>query len=210
MSTNSLRVLITGTPCTGKTTIAERLAKIVDCKYVDVAKLIIDKKLYSEIDEKRGSIIVNLIRARKFFHKLVEENNRLVLDSHVIEIFPKELIDKVIVLRAHPFIIIKRGLDKGWSLSKCLENAHAELLGTCLVDAINFFGEEKVWQVNSTCRNVDDVVKEVLEVVKGKKSKTIIDWLGVLYERGEIELLLKLEKASYLPKDFFKLLSYCR
>ncbi|MHC1628434.1 MAG: adenylate kinase family protein, partial [Candidatus Nezhaarchaeales archaeon] len=179
------RILITGTPSVGKTTIAREVAKVISYSYINVAKLIIDEQLYKGKDEDRGSIIVDIRKAKKFFSSFLSNTRRVVLDSHVVDIFPKRLISKVIVLRAHPILILKRGLMRGWSLRKSLENAQAELLGVCLFDALHFYGEEKVWQIDCTCRNIDDIILDILEILKGKgKEKRDIDWLTVLEEKN--------------------------
>ena len=205
------RILITGTPSVGKTTIAKELAKNIEYNYIDVAKIIIDEKLYKGEDRDRGSIIVDTNKARRFFSSFLSKIEKAVLDSHVVDIFPKRLISKVIVLRAHPLLILKRGIMRGWSIKKSIENAQAELLGVCLFDALRFYGEEKVWQLDCTCRNIDDIILDILEILKEKdKAKKNIDWLTILEEKNELDLLLKLEKASYLPEDFFKLLGNCR
>jgi len=202
--------LIAGTPCTGKTTIAKRLAEVLEATYIDVAKLIEEEELYSSIDVERRSLIVNVERAKKFFAHYLREEERVVLDTHVVEIFPRRLITKVIVLRLHPVLLLKRCLDRGWSLEKSIENALAELLNTCLVDAINVYGEGKVWDVDCTCCGVEEVLRRVLAAVSGSRGRDSIDWLERLEGRPELELLLKLEEARYLVKDLLKLLGYCR
>jgi len=205
----SSRILITGTPSTGKTTTAKRLAEALNYHYIDVAKVIVEEKLYKDLDEVRGSFIVDVKRAREFFATCLIGQQDVVLDSHVVEIFPRKLIDKVLVLRVHPLIILKRGVERGWPLRKCLENAQAELLGTCLFDALRFYGKRKVWQVNCTRRSAEDVVSEILCILRGKGKRRDVDWLIELEKEGRLDLLLEIEKARDLPKDFFKLLNNC-
>lgn len=203
------RVLITGTPSTGKTTTAKRLAETLNYHYTDVAKVIVEEKLYKSLDEERGSFIVDIKRAREFFATYLTERQGVVLDSHVVEIFPRKLIDKVLVLRVHPLIILKRGVERRWPLRKCLENAQAELLGICLSDALRYYGKKKVWQVNCTCRSAEDVVSEILCILQGKGERRDVDWLVELEKEGRLDLLLEIEKARDLPKDLFKLLNNC-
>ena len=204
-----MRILITGTPSTGKTCVAKRLAEVLDHRHVEVAKVIVEERLYRGLDEVRSSFVVDVKRARKFFAAYLAEHCDVVLDSHVVEIFPRKLVDKVIVLRAHPLLILKRGAEKGWSLKKCLENAQAELLGVCLSDALRFYGRRKVWQVDCTCCSVEEVVSEILSILQDKRRRKNVDWLTELEKEGRLDLLLKLEKAHNLPKDLFKLLGDC-
>lgn len=210
MNIKPLRILIAGTPSVGKTTIAKKLADTINYHYVDVAKVVVENQLYKGRDFKRDSLIVDVKRAREFFSDYIIRFGNVVLDSHVVEIFPKHLVDKVIVLRAHPLLIFKRCVERGWSLQKSVENAQAELLGVCLLDAIRFYGVRKVWQVDCTCRPIEDIISEVLKVLRGKKRKEYIDWLKSIELEEKLDLLLELEKARDLPKDLFELLSDCR
>ena len=46
-------ICVSGTPGTGKTTLAKKLATELDCSYVDVAALIKKEDLDTEFDAKR-------------------------------------------------------------------------------------------------------------------------------------------------------------
>ncbi|MEM4576811.1 MAG: adenylate kinase family protein [Candidatus Nezhaarchaeales archaeon] len=210
MDVKPLRILIAGTPSVGKTTIAKKLADIINYHYVDVAKVVVENQLYKGKDFKRGSLIVDIKRAREFFSDYIVRLGNVVLDSHVVEIFPKRLVDRVIILRAHPLLIFKRCIERGWSLEKSLENAQAELLGVCLFDAIRVYGVRKVWQIDCTCRPMEDIISETLKVLRGKKRREYVDWLKRIESEEKLDLLLELEKARDLPKDFFELLGDCR
>jgi len=205
-----LRLLITGTPSTGKTTIAKRLAEVLNHRHVEVAKVVVEEKLYKGLDKARGSLIVDVKRARKFFAAYLVKHRDVIFDSHVVEIFPRNLIDKVLVLRAHPLLILKRGFERGWPLEKCLENAQAELLGVCLFDALRYYGRKKVWQIDCTCRSVEEAVSEILDILRNRRRRRSIDWLTELEKERRLDSLLELEKARDLPIDLFKLLSDCR
>ena len=76
-------VIVTGTPGTGKTTIAKKLAKKLNYHYIDVNKLISKYKLAEGYDRKRKTKIVDIKRLNKllinyivFFkkYKFINEN----------------------------------------------------------------------------------------------------------------------------------------
>lgn len=62
-------IIITGTPGTGKTTLAKNLAKRLDYYYVDVNKFISKNKLSEGYDKKRKTKIVD---AKKLNKKLIQ------------------------------------------------------------------------------------------------------------------------------------------
>ena len=45
-------IIVTGTPCTGKTTIAKRIASILKFKYIDANRLIKISKIHDKYDKK--------------------------------------------------------------------------------------------------------------------------------------------------------------
>ena len=62
-------IAVTGTPGTGKTTLAKKLAEEFDYLYIDVDKLITKNKLYEGYDRNRQTKIVDIKKLNK---KLIE------------------------------------------------------------------------------------------------------------------------------------------
>ena len=59
-------IIVTGTPCTGKTTIAKKLSKKLNYKYIDVSKLITKHNLSSGYDKKRKCKIIDTKKSNNF------------------------------------------------------------------------------------------------------------------------------------------------
>ena len=66
-------------------------------------------------------------------------------------------------------------------------------MDVCLFDAVNIFGEEKVFEIDTTAKSPHEVMKEILSVIKGEKKPKvgIVDWLGMLEAEGELDDYLK-------------------
>jgi broad-specificity NMP kinase len=62
----------------------------------------------------------------------------------------------------------------------------AELLDTCLIDAIEQYGSEKVVEIDVTDKCIDDVVNEILAILSnlnnGKRKH--INWIETLEKEG--------------------------
>ena len=58
-------ILVTGTPCVGKTSVACLLASKLDAFYVNLTDLALHENLVSGKDKERGSIIVDEDRMRR-------------------------------------------------------------------------------------------------------------------------------------------------
>jgi len=189
-----LVILISGTPGTGKSTISTYLSKVLSAKYIDVGKFAIMEKLYSSYDEDRQSFIVDIERLQKRLKEIIEEEgNDIILDTHIVDVVPSNYVDFVIILRTDPRILEKRLQKKGYPKKKVKENVQAEILGTCTYHAVNYYGKDRVYELDTSLINVDTIIRQILEIINGK---------GTKYRVGRIDWLEILEKANLLRKYF--------
>jgi broad-specificity NMP kinase len=74
------------------------------------------------------------------------------------------------------------------------ENLASEILDVCLVDALKVHGKEKVCELDVTGKSVEDVVNEILNILKGRgKCRVgVVDWIGKLESEGLLEEFLKI------------------
>jgi adenylate kinase len=190
-------ILVTGTPCVGKTTVARLLASKLNALYVNLTELAVHENLVSGKDEKRDSIIVDEIRMRRKIREIIEgcEQNDIVIDGHyAVSVVPKKLVTCVFVLRRNPVELRKFMEQCGFSGRKLWENLASEILDVCLVDALNVHGEGKICELDVTGKSVEEVVSEILDVSSGHKEchVGIVDWLGKLENDGLLEEFLKI------------------
>ncbi len=173
-------IVVSGTPGTGKTLLAKKLAEKLGACYVNLSSLVIEKKLYAEYDASRSTFVVDEERVREYLRNLARECRIIVVDSHYGEVSPRELVDKIIVLRLDPVELEKRLRERGWSESKIKENVQAEILGVCTINALEEQGEEKVFEINVTGKSLEEVLNEALDIVEGRRKKRgLIDWFSI-------------------------------
>ena len=187
-------IVVTGTPGTGKTTFARELAKTIGANYVNVTQHVSKRKLFSGIDRERRTMIVNLPKARASLKRELGTMRVLnVVDTHIPEeILPRELVKKVFVLRCHPRILESRLRGKRWKASKIRENALAEIIDSCLSEAVKHFGWRKVIQIDTSCRKVRSCVASAKRSISGEPAKEIkIDWISKLEQEGLLDRYLK-------------------
>jgi adenylate kinase len=188
-------ILITGTPCTGKTSTAKQLAQNLNAEYINLTDFALTYGLTSSEDKERKTAIID---EEKMRHKLAEtistiDNSNVIVDGHyAAAITPTVFVTNVFVLRRNPKEL-KTFMQKcGFSDAKLYENLSAEILDSCLIEAIQT-QRGKICELDVTGKTVEQIVNEILEILdKGKKcSVGFVDWLGLLEREGLTDQYLK-------------------
>lgn len=157
-------IVITGTPGTGKTTLADELAELLDLPVLHVNEVVKQKNLYVGVEE--GSLIVNLPALKRELKDFTGIAEGLVL----CEIKLKGI---AIVLRTSPEELEKRLRKKGFHEEKIKENVEAEALDYCALKAKQNY--KKVIEIDTTGKTVEDTVERVLLALAGMPGDHV-DW----------------------------------
>lgn len=133
-------IVVTGTPGTGKTTVAKRISRQKGYAYVDVKKLITNLKLNERFDKKRKSWVVDVKRLNKVLISTIEvlKKNKIkgvVFDSHLAHYLPRKYVNLCIVTRTDTKRLYTRLKKRGYSKSKTEENIEAEIMQVILDEA---------------------------------------------------------------------------
>jgi adenylate kinase len=188
-------ILVSGTPGTGKTTIAKELAKRISYNFIDMGELAQSEHIYSEEDSERNTKIVDERKLAKRIEKEIAANKgKIVISSHYAEIVNPGLVDKVIVLRTHPDKLRDRLSKRGWSDRKIKENLEAEVLGVCSFNAITKYGEDRIYEIDTTNISLDEALKIALEIIRSNGRSHVvgsINWLSELEKENRLSLYMR-------------------
>jgi adenylate kinase len=169
-------IFITGTPCTGKTTVASKLNGRV-IKLNDLAR---SHDFIMGVDDKKGYEIIDLEKLSEHVCTLIKNTQELIIfEGHVSHLL--DGADKVIVLRVNPEILEERLNARNYSESKIRENLEAEALGVCSAEAYDRYGEN-VYEIDVSELTIDETVKAVEDIILNggdypAGSVDYIDWL---------------------------------
>ena len=187
--------MVTGTPGVGKTVVSSLLASRMNAFHIDLGELVEREKLWSDVDKTRGTLIADMPKLSKRVQEMIEHSERdIVLDGHyAVDVVPAKSIHIVFVLRRDPNDLRRSMQRRGFKGKKLKENLAAEVLDVCLYNAVKVCGVEKVCEMDVTGKEADDVVKEAITVLEGKKAYAvgIVDWLGKLENEGRLEEFLE-------------------
>jgi adenylate kinase len=190
-------ILITGTPCVGKTTVANLLATKFDALYINLTDLAISENLVLGRDRRRKTVIVNEGRMKRKIRNIIKEAKKsdIIIDGHyAASVVPKELASYVFVLRRDP-VELKKMMEKcGYSERKLAENLASEILDVCLMEALNVHGAVGICELDATGKSSQKILKEILTILhdSSKCCVGIVDWLGKLEARGLTDKYLKI------------------
>jgi adenylate kinase len=188
-------ILITGTPCVGKTTTAKQIAAKLGAQYInltDYAKTY-GLTLGEDIERKTSIIDEKKMRAKLAQTIEISENSNIIVDGHyAAAVTPTKLVSFVFVLRRNPKELKKFMHKCGFNDAKLNENMSAEILDSCLIEAMQT-QKGKVFELDVTGKTVDENVFEILNVLNGNKKcfAGVVDWLGMLEREGSTDQYLK-------------------
>ncbi len=174
---------ISGVPGTGKTTLAKMLSEYLKIPTIDLSEYAIRNMLIIAYDSSIQSYIVDEERLQQSIVMLYQNEGPLIIDSHYVEILPREIFEIIFVLRRNPDELLSILLSRGWSNRKVAENVEAELLSICTINIIEELGEDIVIEIDVSNRDISDVARETIDILFGDKPAYYghrIDWLSIL------------------------------
>jgi len=131
-----MHIIVTGTPGTGKTTVAKMISLNLGHKYIDVNELIKQHNICDEYDKERMCTIVDADKLKKILDKLIKLSKEpLIIDSHMSHVISSKLIGLCIVTRCELKVLKQRLEQRGYSEQKVRENLDAEIFENCLTEA---------------------------------------------------------------------------
>jgi adenylate kinase len=159
-----MRVAVTGTPGTGKTTAVERLTAddALDLDVIHLNDVVHDEGFVVEHDDERDSVVADL----DALADSLAERDDVLFESHLAHHFDA---DRVVVLRCHPEELERRLTERGEPAAKAEENAESEALDVILAAAMDRHDADRVYEVDATDLTPGEVAAAIEAVVAGDR-----------------------------------------
>ena len=173
-------ISISGTPCTGKTTVGELLSDRLNCKLVKINDLAIENDFVLGIDDEKGYKVIDIPALNEKVSEIISDNDGLLIfEGHLAHLC--DGADNVIVLRVRPEILESRLRARDYSEAKIRENLEAEAMGICSVEAFEIYGEN-VSEIDVSDLTVEEIVENLICVISGERTFSFgevdfMDWL---------------------------------
>ena len=155
-----MRVAVTGTPGTGKSTAVDLLD--TDLDVIHLNEVVHDEGLTTDHDEARDSAVADLDAVADY----LDGREDVLFESHLAHHFDA---DRVVVLRCHPETLAERLRERGEPDEKVAENADSEALDVILAEAVDRHGEDSVYEIDTTDRTPVETASAIDDVLTGER-----------------------------------------
>jgi adenylate kinase len=158
-------VSITGTPGTGKTTVAG-LLRDKGYDVIDLTAYIKEHGLLDEYDADMGSYDVDTTRLAEALDRDLKTEGLVFIEGHLAHFVPSDI---VIVLRCHPAVLNERLSSRGYAPAKVLENVQAEVLDVILCESSE--AGVPVYELDSTSSDACQVAEAIEGIIRGEEDR---------------------------------------
>ena len=197
---NNQAIYISGTPCTGKTTIATKLNECLSDNefnscFIKINDFAIENDLVLGEDPDKYYKVINIDglnhalneRIDDFFRNdgvssdvsnETESKNIVIVEGHLSHLC--EGADKLIVLRLNPSLLKERLEERNYSQSKIHENLEAEALAVCSAEAYKLYNQN-AYEIDTSGKSTEDVLDIILKIISDELESPLgtvdfMDW----------------------------------
>lgn len=166
-NSSTMRVTLTGTPGTGKTTVTDHLD--MDFRKIHLTEFIEENDI-GNTSEGLTEVDPEILQEK--LSEELEDDENVIIEGHLAHHFPSDLC---VVLRVNPEELEERLSTRDYSDQKIQENVEAEALDVILSETVQM--QENVLEIDTTDTSIEDVVKEVEKGIENKETGYgNVDW----------------------------------
>ena len=181
-------IFISGTPCTGKTTVASDLNDYLSSngfhsRLIKVNDFAIENDLVLGEDPDKLYKVIDIGGLNECLNEEINQrsNGILIVEGHLSHLC--EGADKMIVLRLNPSILKSRLEERDYAESKIQENLEAESLAVCSAEAYEIYGD-KTNEIDASDKSVEEIRDLIIAIASDKMDCPVgsIDFMEWLLE----------------------------
>ena len=188
-----MSIIITGSPGVGKHTIAKEIKRTWKIsELIDINKIAIDAGF---VEHGQDAFDVDVNKLKKHLEPIISYIPRpftgwervLVVGHLAPYVIDVKHAHPCIVLRKNPYKLIDIYKKRGYTEKKMKDNLGSEILGIIVNDAINNFGREKTFQVDTSDHTPKELAVRIHDIYNGKDNGDDIDWLSLIQEKNDLK-----------------------
>ena len=165
-------IFISGTPCTGKTTVANDLNGYLsdngfDSKLIRINDFAFENDLVLGEDPDKFYKVIDIDGLNDCLNEEINQRSSgiLIVEGHLSHLC--EGADKMIVLRLNLSILKNRLEERSYVESKIQENLEAEALAVCSAEAYEIYGD-KTNEIDASDKSVEEIRDLIIAIASDK------------------------------------------
>lgn len=163
-----MRIIVTGSPGTGKTTAAKALGKRTGYPVLNEKQFALEQKI-GKWDSKENEIVIPLAKFAKALNNLLSREKNIILEGHLLcEL--KLKADYVVLIRVHPELLETRLEARGYSAEKVQDNVFCEGIDYCKKHLARNTPKEKIVEIQSG-KSIKETLDRIITGLKEKGAK---------------------------------------
>ncbi len=140
-----MRILITGSPGTGKTAVAKLLGKKLKCRVINEHDFCMGKRIGQF---EHGELVVPLGKFQKALNAELKKRKDIIVEGHLLcEI--KLKADAAILLKLHPELLEARLEKRGYNAEKIQDNVFCEGIDYCKKHLYRNYKRSRIIEVSA-------------------------------------------------------------
>jgi adenylate kinase len=159
-------IAVSGTPATGKTSVARILKKMLGANLISLNELVKKRKIKSGYDRKRKTYVADESAIRKAVEKLIQKGETNIVEGHAAHIIKSDI---VFVLRCNPAKLAARMKRKGWPANKIRENIEAELLDAITIEALESNKKRDVMEIDTSAKSSQQIAMLIKKLLNNHR-----------------------------------------
>jgi adenylate kinase len=157
-----MKIIITGTPGTGKTSIAKKLSELLKLKAINEKDFALQTKTGKR---KKGTVEVDTNLFQKKMNEFLKNKKDAIIEGHLL-CEMKIKADFVFLLRTKRAILEKRLKKKKYNEVKIQDNLFCEETGYCKKKCLKNYS--KVIEIKNE-KTLNTCIQKIIKEIKGKK-----------------------------------------
>ena len=163
-----MRIIITGSPGVGKTSVAKTLGKKLGCTVLNEKQFALEEKI-GKWNPEEDELVIPMEPFAKALNKLFTEKKKVIIEGHLLcEL--KTKADFVVLIRVHPEVLEGRLHLRNYSEEKVQDNVFCEGIDYCKKKVLRNYPEKKIIEVESG-KSIKETLDRIIKELKEKEAK---------------------------------------